>query len=134
MTWDIHSGLYFSGRKGPWAFDFNALYIWNGAATMKNNSKNMQNELSLDWALSRQFKIQGSGSASLAPVLEMNHRTVFSEKGSPVKGNRAFFISPGIQYVLSFFMLEGLVKIPVWHNQEFVQMTNTFLFGIRYLL
>lgn len=121
-TCDLNLGLYFSGRRGPWAADFNIAYIWNGFADRGKGGKDPGDEVSLDLAFARQFSFGGQGYASLAPVLELTYKHIWSDQlrghDMPSTGESFMYLSPGIKYSTSSFVLEALIQIPVWQHQR----------------
>ncbi|MHC4693053.1 MAG: transporter [Planctomycetota bacterium] len=138
-TWDLQPGIYTSWRSGPWATDFNIAYTWNGFADKGEGGLNPGDELSLDWALAYQFSIGEKARASLAPVLELSYKNIGADRlhSDDVEntGESVFYVSPGIKYTMSSFILEALLQIPVWQDQKGSQLERdmTVIFGARYM-
>jgi hypothetical protein len=138
-TWDLQPGIYTSWRSGPWATDFNIAYTWNGFADKGEGGLNPGDELSLDWALAYQFSIGENARASLAPVLELSYKNIGADRlhSDDVEntGESVFYVSPGIKYTMSSFILEALLQIPVWQDQKGSQLERdmTVIFGARYM-
>lgn len=138
-TWDLQPGLYTSWRSGPWATDLNIAYKWNGFADKGQGGLNPGDELSLDWALAYQFSFGEKSRVSLAPVLELSYKKIGSDRlnSDDVEntGESVFYLSPGIKFTLSSFILEALLQIPVWQDQEGSQLERdmTVIFGARYM-
>lgn len=138
-TWDLQPGLFASWRSGPWASDFNIAYKWNGFADRGKDGLNPGNELSVDLALAYQFSIGGSADISLSPVLEFNYEHVLPDRlsGHDVSntGESLFFVSPGIKFTKSSFILEVLLQIPVGQDQEGSQLKRgtRLIVGSRFM-
>ena len=138
-TWDLQPGLFASWRSGPWASDFNIAYKWNGFADRGKGGLDPGNEFSVDLALAYQFSIDGRADMSLFPVLEFNyeHRSPDELSGHDVAhtGESLFFVSPGIKFVKSSFILEVLLQIPAWQDQEGSQLKQgtRFIVGTRFM-
>jgi hypothetical protein len=138
-TWDLKPGLFFSGRRGPWAVDLNIAYKWNGFADRGKDGRDPGDEVSLDLAFAHQFSIGGRGFASLAPVLELTYNHIWTDekRGHDIDntGETFFYLSPGIKFSTSSLILEALVQIPVWQDQKGSQLEQDvgILAGVRFL-
>ncbi|MHC4216772.1 MAG: transporter [Planctomycetota bacterium] len=125
-TWDLQPGLFTSWRSGPWASDLSVAYKWNGFADRGKNGLNPGNELSVDLALAHQFSIGGKADTSLTPVVEFNYKHILPDRlsGRDVAntGESLFFVSPGIKFTKSSFILEALLQFPVWQDREGSQL------------
>jgi hypothetical protein len=138
-TWDIKPGLYVSGRRGPWASDFNTVYAWNGFADKSIDDVDPGDELSLDAALARQFSIGEEAEIALAPVLELSWRRITQDRLHDIQvadtGESTLYISPGIKFTRSSLILETLIRIPVLQELEGLQLKRSMgvLVGSRYM-
>jgi hypothetical protein len=138
-TWDLEPGLFASWRSGPWASDFNIAYKWNGFADKGQGGLEPGHELSIDLAFAHQFSIGEKADTSVAPVLEFSYRDVLSDglSGHDVSntGESLFFVSPGVKFTKSSFILEALLQIPVWQDQEGSQLEQgtRFIVGARFM-
>ena len=138
-TWDIRPGLYLSLRKGYWATDLNISYSWNGFTGQNSMDINPGDELSLDWALAHQFSLGNKSQVSLAPVLELSFKKIlpdyFNNQNVSNTGESIFFVSPGIKYTKSSFILETLIQLPAWQSQKGVQLKHSTrgLVGLRFM-
>ncbi len=138
-TWDLQPGLFTSWRSGPWASDFNISYKWNGFADRGRNGLDPGNELSVDLALAHQFSIDGKADTSLTPVLEFNYSHVLPDRSSghdvSNTGESLFFISPGLKFTKSSFILEALLQFPVWQDQKGSQLKQgtRLIIGTRFM-
>jgi hypothetical protein len=138
-TWDLEPGLFTSWRSGPWASDFSIAYKWNGFADRGKNGLNPGNELSVDLALAHQFSIGEKADMSLTPVLEFNYKHILPDRlsGNNVSntGESLFFVSPGLKFTKSSFILEVLLQFPVWQDQEGSQLKQgtRFIVGTRFM-
>jgi hypothetical protein len=138
-TWDLNTGLYLSGRTGPWATDFNIAYTWNGFADHGRNGIVPGDELSLDCAFARQFSIGEKADAALAPVLELSYKNIWPDRLNgqdiPNTGESVFYLSPGIKRSTSWLILEALVQAPVWQDQKGSQLKRDIgiLIGSRFM-
>ncbi len=136
-TWDLQPGVYGSFRQGLWATDFSAGYDLNGFSGERDDGREIGNELALDWAAARQFLVGGSADTTLAPVLELSYRKVAADRLSGRRfsnsGEEVLYLSPGVKYTRSSLILEALVQVPVWQNQNGAQVERGtgFLLGLR---
>jgi hypothetical protein len=125
-TWDLNTGLYISGRSGPWATDFNLGYAWNGFAGQSSQDPDPGEELSLDWALARQFSVGERAQVALAPVLECSYRNTRADRANGQEvlntGESVLYLSPGFKRSTSWLILEALIQIPVWQDQNGSQL------------
>lgn len=139
QTWDIKPGLYTSWRSGPWATDFSAAYKWNGFADRGKGGVNPGNELSLDWALAYQISIADRADISLTPVLELSYINILPDQlhGHDVTstGESVLYLSPGLKYTKSSFILEALLQIPIRQSQRGTQLERgpRLLLGSRWM-
>ena len=138
-TWDLVPGLYTSWRSGPWASDLGVSYAWNGFADRGRNNINPGNEFSLDWALAYQFSVGTDARTSIAPVLEVSYKNISPDEryGHHVSntGESVLYISPGIKFTKSSFILEGLLQIPVWQDQKgtLLERGAGVIVGVRFM-
>lgn len=138
-TWDIKPGLYTSWRSGPWATDFSAAYKWNGFADRGSGGVNPGNELSLDWAIAYQISIGDKADTSLTPVLELSYVNIWPDqlRGHDVTntGEHVLYISPGLKFTKSSFIVEVLLQIPVNQSQRGTQLERgpRLLLGTRWM-
>lgn len=138
-TWDLQPGVYLSWRRGRWASDLGAAYNWNGFADRGRDGLNPGDELSLDWALAYQISLGQEARASLAPVLEVSYRDIRQDRRSGSTqantGESVLYVSPGVKLTLSSLILEALVQVPAWQDQERMQLErgSTLIVGARML-
>ena len=131
--------LYFSWRSGSWAADLNAAYLWNGFADEGKEGLDPGDELSLDLALAYQFSFGEKAQTSLTPVLELSYKNISPDQldGGDVSdtGESVLYLSPGLKLTRSSFILEALVQLPVWQDQEGSQLGRAtgVLLGVRYM-
>jgi hypothetical protein len=136
-TWDVQPGVYGSFRRGLWATDFSAAYKLNGFAGERDDDLEIGDELSLDWAAARQFLVGGSANTTIAPVLELSYRNTtaneLSGQSLANSGEDVLYLSPGVKYTRSSLILEALVQVPVWQDQNGAQVDRGtgFLLGLR---
>ena len=138
-TWDLTPGLYLSWRSGPWATDFTTAYSWNGFADRGKNDIDPGDEVSLNWAFAYQFSIGGKADASLAPVLEFSYKNIWPDQlerqDVSNTGESVLYLSPGIKFSTSSLILEALLQVPVWQDQEGSQLERDvgMLVGVRFM-
>ena len=114
-------------------------YKWNGFADRGKNGLNPGNELSVDLALAHRFSIGEKADMSLTPLLEFNYKHLTQDRSSGHKvsntGESLVFVSPGLKFTESSFILEALVQFPVWQNQEGPQLKQgtTLIVGSRFM-
>jgi hypothetical protein len=136
-TWDVQPGVYGSFRRGLWATDFSTSYKLNGFAGNRDDGREIGNELALDWAAARQFLVGGSADTTLAPVLELSYRDAAADQLFGQRfansGEEVLYLSPGVKYTRSSLILEALVQVPVWQDQNGAQLERGtgFLLGLR---
>ena len=138
-TWDLKPGIYLSWRSRAWASDLSVAYMWSDFINETASGATPGNELSLDWALARQFSLGNSAEKALAPVVELSYRNKAPNQmsGHDVmnSGESALFLSPGVKLTLSSLIVEALVQIPVWQEQKGTQNKRDtgFILGMRYM-
>ena len=136
-TYDIRMGGFFSGRMVPLGVDLNITYIWNGMAETGGVETDPGDEFMVQTALAYQMGVGSSSNMAIAPVIESSYLNVSSNSkdGEAIAntGESVLWLSPGFKFTWSSFILESLIQIPVWQNQEGMQTERapTFLFGIR---
>jgi hypothetical protein len=119
--------------------DVSIAYTLNGVAGEGIDNVIPGNEFALDWAASYQFSLGGSSRMSVAPVLEVSYKDISFNRvdGEDIEntGRSILFVSPGIKFISTSFVLEALIQIPVsqkWNGNQLDQ-NSTLLFGMRYL-
>ncbi len=137
-TYDVNTGLFVSLRRGLSAVDSNIAYMWNGFAGGEKNGVNPGDELSFNIACAHQIVIGEKARSSLAPVLEMNYLHVRADRGgkdAANSGESVVYLSPGVKFTMSTFIVEALVHIPAWQDQKGAQTERDvgIISGIRYL-
>jgi hypothetical protein len=138
-TWDVRPGLFMSWRRDAWASDFNVAYAWSGFADENSHGVNPGDELSLDWALAHQFSIGETGDVSLTPVMELSYKNVspdrLEDRDVASTGESVVYLSPGMKFTRSSFILEALTQIPVGQEQKGSQLERRvgILFGTRFM-
>ncbi len=138
-TWDVEPGIFASWRAGPWASDASMSYKWNGFADRGRGGVNPGDEFSANLALAHQFSIGEKADKAIAPVLEFSYKHILSDRlnGRDVShtGESLLFISPGIKFTKSSLILEALIQIPVWQDQEGSQLEQgtRLIVGVRYM-
>lgn len=136
-TWDLKPGFYTSLRKDAFASDFNIAYNWNGFSGNGKDGVNPGDELLLDYAVAYQFSFGEEAEVALAPVLEMSYKHIFPDwlNGNKVvnTAESVFYISPGLKFTKSSFILEALVRFPTWQEQKGSQLKRKtgFIVGTR---
>lgn len=138
-TWDLIPGIFTSWRNGRWSSDLSIAYALNGFSDDGIGGVDPGDELSVDWALAYQFSIGRRADTSLFPVIELSYKEIEKDKfdGTPVSstGESVLYVSPGIKFAKSSFVLEALIQIPVWQEQDGLQLERGFgsIVGVRYL-
>jgi hypothetical protein len=123
-------------------------YAWNGFADRGRNNINPGNEFSLDWAIAYQLSVGDNARTSIAPVLEVSYKNISPDEryGHNVSntGESVLYISPGIKFtkssfilegLKSSFILEGLLQIPVWQDQKgmLLERGAGAIVGVRFM-
>ncbi|MCB9719731.1 MAG: transporter [Candidatus Omnitrophica bacterium] len=138
-TWDLIPGVFTSWRKGRWSSDLSIAYAWNGFSDEGVGGRDPGDELSVDWALAYQFSVGHRADTSLFPVIELSYKNIDADElnGDAVTntGESVLYVSPGIKFAKSSFVVEALVQIPVWQEQDGLQLERGVgsILGIRYL-
>lgn len=138
-SWDLHLGYFVSGRRGPWGMDLNALYIWNGMAKTGDSDLELGDEYSADLAFAYQYGFGYDSEYAFAPVLEFNYKNINSNSIDDMAventGESFIQLSPGFKFTRSSFIVESLLQLPVWQDQEGLQTERDigFLVGLRYM-
>ncbi|MHC4690881.1 MAG: hypothetical protein ACYS5F_14820, partial [Planctomycetota bacterium] len=76
---------------------------------------------------------------SIAPVLEVSYKNISPDEryGHNVSntGESVLYISPGIKFTKSSFILEGLLQIPVWQDQKgmLLERGAGAIVGVRFM-
>lgn len=136
-TWDLRFGCFASGRVRSWGLDLNAAYLWNGMAGTDAGTTDPGDEITIEAALAYQMSLASDASLALAPVIESTFLKALSDSrdGQTVDntGESVLLISPGIKFTWSSFIVEGLVQVPIWQDQEGLQTEREpgFLIGFR---
>jgi hypothetical protein len=135
-TWDLQAGIYGSWRSGRWGNDLNLTYRWNGFTGPASSGIKPGDEVGLDAAFSYQFSLGSSGKISLRPVLELNYRYSMANQmdGKETGGDGSiFFISPGLKFTYSSFILEALIQHPVDQTYQSSKQNRRGLLGFRFM-
>ena len=138
-TWDLKPGLFTSWRSGPWASDFSIAYKWNGFADKGRDGLDPGDELEVDLAFAHQFSIGQNANISLSPVLEFNYKHILADRMSEHRvsntGESLFFVSPGLKFTKSSFIMEVLLQFPVWQQQQGSQLKQgtRLIVGTRFM-
>ena len=138
-TWNMKPGIYLSWRGRPWAADMSVAYNWNSFTGKRSNGFDPGDELAMDMAVSYQFSFGEKAKVALAPVLEFSFLKLTRDHMNGLDiadtGESVLLLSPGIKLVVSSFVLESLLQVPVWQKQEGLQLKRTagLLFGIRWM-
>ena len=76
---------------------------------------------------------------SLSPVLEFNYKHFMADRlsGRDVAntGESLFFVSPGLKFTKSSFIMEVLLQFPVWQQQQGIQLKQgtRLIVGTRFM-
>ncbi len=136
-TWDVLTGVYMSGRRGPVGADLNLEYKVNGAE--ERNGDRQGDEFTATAAVAYQFSLNDEATMSLWPVLEITYSRMSDdlEDGHKMSnsGEDVVLLSPGLKYAYQSFMLELLIQFPLDQNQNGDQAERGIggLVGIRYM-
>jgi hypothetical protein len=137
-AWDLKTGVFISGRSGPWGSDWNLTYTLNGVAG--DDDRVRSEVIDVVAAFAHQITIGEEARTAFAPVVEVAYNNVTADRIEDAKqansGESYFMVSPGAKLTISSIILEALLRIPVWQNQIGIQteMGVGVLFGIRVML
>jgi hypothetical protein len=117
--------------------DLNVSYNWVGIATTSRSDRDRGDEFSVESALAYQFALGSSGEFSMAPVIELTYQDISSDvkNGTSManSGESVVMLSPGLKVTRSSLILEGLLQIPIWQDQNGLQTERApgFIIGFR---
>lgn len=136
-SYDLLFGSFFSGRLRYWRMDLNVTYVWNGMVRTSKAESDPGDEFSVETAFAYQFSVGSNANTTIAPVIESSYQRISSvnKGGNTVAntGESVFLLSPGIKFTWSSLIIEGLVQIPLWQDQNGLQTerAKSFLIGFR---
>lgn len=136
---DLKTGLFVSGRRGPWASDLNLVYTLNGF-TGGDDDHSQNDILDVVGAVAHQFSFGENARNALAPVLELSYKNISPTEVNGVRqpnsGESILQVSPGVKFTHSSIIFESLLHIPIWQNQigNRPEQGIGALFGIRIML
>jgi hypothetical protein len=136
-TWDLLTGVFASGRKGPLGADLNLEYKLNGLGERGGDLPG--DELTTTLAVAYQFTLNDEATMSLWPVLEISHihAEPYRQRGhkTPNSGEDMLLLSPGLKFARQSLILELLVQFPVHQDQRGNQTERGIggLIGMRYM-
>ena len=136
-TWDIFTGIYVSGRRGPLGADLNLEHKSNGIENRKADRPG--DEFTATLAIAHQFSLNSQSTMSLWPVLEVTYAHIDNAQADGQKddnsGEDVALVSPGLKFAYQSFMLEFLLQLPIHQEQngEGLKRAAAGLFGIRFL-
>jgi hypothetical protein len=134
----LQTGLYISARRVPWASDLNVTYTINGLTGDDDREENKV--LEMVGALAYQFSLTNDGRMAFAPVIEFSYENASTIEIDGVTqadtGESFFRIAPGMKLTISSVIIESLLWIPVWQDQNGTQLEHGVggLFGVRVML
>jgi hypothetical protein len=131
-TWNPEFGLNISFRPRFLAVDLSISCTFNDILE-KSNTEHV-NFFGLNMAFSGNIPIKAKNSQAVSPVFEIN----YSVEGSITKETGAsemLFVSPGLSYIYSSFVLEGLFQIPAYQagSDNFSKQQSRLILGIKYM-
>lgn len=133
---DLSLGLNGSYRRANWAVDANFEVGIDGVSG-KGGEYTRGETISLVTAIARQFSIGAGARNALAPVVEVAWVNAGTRRLAgvdvPNTGESYMQLSPGLKFTHSSLILESLVMIPVWQDQEGMQteLEVSGLIGVR---
>jgi hypothetical protein len=132
-TWNPEFGLNVSFRPRFYSIDISTSYTMNdilGQMTTDNGDNYNGNV-----AFSTVIPLNSRGNNVIVPVLEINYmRSGITRKISSV--DDLFMISPGVSFISSSLVLEGLYQIPVFQSFSAggMKQKSRLIVGIKYML
>ena len=137
-AWNLKTGLFISGRRGPWGSDWNLTYTLNGLAGARNSARS--EVIEIVGAFAHQIAFGEEARIAFAPVVEVAYNNITAGRIAGEKqansGESYFMMSPGAKLTISSIIFEALLRIPVWQNQigNQTEMGVGALFGIRVMM
>lgn len=135
--YNLKTGTFVTWRNGNWKLDLNMTYTFNGFAG--GDDKKQNGVFEIITAVSRQFGYGEYSNKMLAPVVEFTYKNSTKVEKNGIEeansGESIFQISPGLKFTHNSTILEFLINVPVWQEQNGNQpeWKLTGLFGIRYM-
>ena len=133
-TWNPEVGLNISFRPRFYAIDISTSYAINNV--LKKSASEQGNAYSLNTALSALIPINNESSNAVSPVLEMSYIHEGNNNNDEILDKDLIFISPGVSFIHSSLVLEGLVQIPVYQSssgENLMNQKNRLIIGIKYM-
>lgn len=136
--YNLKTGTFVTWRNGYWISDINMTYTINGFTG--NDNKEQNETFEIITAVSRQFGFGENANSMLAPVLEFTYRNSTEVEIDGLinanSGESIIQISPGLKFTYNSTIIEFLINVPVWQEQNGNQpeWKLTGLFGIRVML
>jgi len=132
-TWNPEVGINISYRPRFWAIDLSSSYTFSD---LTGRSETNDNDIfELNTAISVFFPFKNNTSSVLSPVLEFNftHEVNYSDRVTT--GPEILFISPGMSFIHSSLVLEGLIQFPVYQKTDnhLMNQKAKLILGIRYM-
>lgn len=136
-SWDLRAGLHVTHRWHRLSADLTATYVWNGAVDAGAESGDPGDELELVLAFTQVFRLPGSSTLALSPVLELSTGWSGVEDGFGSEATEgALFLSPGAMFYTRWVIFEVLCQVPVWQQTPagMLERNIGLIGGLRFLL
>ena len=133
-TWNPEFGLNISFRPRFFAIDISTAYTINDV--LKKSTIEQGNFYSLNTAFSALIPLRDKSSNAISPVVEMSYIHEGNNKQMEQADNELIFISPGVSYIYSSLVLEGLMQIPVYQSSsgdDIMSQRNRVIIGIKFM-
>lgn len=138
-TWDLTTGAYFTGRRGPLGADLNLAYRFNGIDDRYGSDGRPGDEFTANLALAYQFTLDEDATMSLWPVVELSYTDTAEDRmdGRAVMGTGGDLLqcAMGMKFARQSLMFEALLQIPLQQRTHAGQLERQLggLIGVRYL-
>lgn len=131
-TWNPEIGLNISFRPRYLSIDISTSYTFNDALEKLNSEH--KNLYKLNIALSGNIPLKAKSSQAISPVLEINY-SIEGRKNQVADVSEILFLSPGISYIHSSLIIEGLFQIPVYQfaGVNFSNQQSRWILGLKYM-
>ncbi len=133
-TWNPELGLNISFRPRFFAIDISAYYTINDV--LEKSTIEQGNVLSLNTAFSAIIPLKNKSSNAISPVVEMSYILEGNNINDDLPNKDLIFISPGVSFIHSSLVLEGLIQIPVYQTssgENIMSQRNRLIIGIKYM-
>ena len=133
-TWNPELGLNISFRPRFFSIDISASYTISDV--LKQSTIEQGNVLGLNTAFSAIIPLKDKSNNAISPVVEMSYIQKGKNKNDNLPNKDLIFISPGVSFIHSSLVFEGLIQIPVYQTssgEDIMNQKNRYIIGMKYM-